>query len=313
MDFRELTYILAIARHKNITKAAESLYVGQPTLSKFLISLENNLGLKLFRRVGNQYIITHAGECYVKKATQILTLKNDLDTEMADIIRQEIGELNIAVASMRCTYLLPCTLPPFHRVFPNVKINLFEGSSEENDQRLLDGDVEVAFYIQPSEPNPQIDYDIISHEELLICTCRDHPLTRFAQKNPASPYPKLDLSLLKNEQIIMMRPQQRTRQIMDSILNQEHLKFEKVLYTGNLPAIMELVAQGYGVSFIHESHLRHRIGTTPISCFSFGRPRTVTDYVAATRKGSYVSRYAKEFINIVREQEAAKYTDLNQS
>ena len=53
MDFRELTYILAIAKHGNITKAAESLYVGQPTLSKFLISLEDELGLKLFRRVGN--------------------------------------------------------------------------------------------------------------------------------------------------------------------------------------------------------------------------------------------------------------------
>lgn len=307
MDFREMTYILAIAKHKNITKAAESLFVGQPTLSKFLMSLENDLGLKLFRRVGNQYVPTYAGSCYVKKAAQILALKSDLDTEMADIIRQEVGELNIAIASMRSTYLLPCTLPLFQETFPNVKINLYEGSSEENDRRLLDGEVEVAFYIQPSELNPQIDYDVLTKEELLICTCKDHPLERFAKKNPASRYPKLDLSLLRNEQIIMMRPQQRTRQIMDNILSQEHLQFEKVLYTGNLPAIMELVAQGYGVSFIHESHLRHRIGTTPISCFSFGEPCTLTDYVAATRKGSYISRYAKEFINIVREQEGINH------
>ena len=52
MDFRSLQYFTAIARHGNLTKAAESLYVGQPTLSKFLMALEEELGLKLFQKVG---------------------------------------------------------------------------------------------------------------------------------------------------------------------------------------------------------------------------------------------------------------------
>ena len=302
MDFRELTYILAIAKHGNITKAAESLYVGQPTLSKFLMSLEAELGLKLFRRVGNRYMLTHAGERYVEKASQILSLKGDLDAEMADIIKRGAGALSVAFASMRCTYMLPCSLPVFHRMHPNVKVTVYEGSSEENDRRLLDGQAEVAFYSKPSELNPQIQYEPLAQEELLICTCKDHPLSRFARENPASAYPKLDLSMLKNEQIIMMRPQQRTRQIMDGILRREGIGFENVLYTGNLPAIMELVALGYGVSFIHESHLRHRSGSLPIDCFSFGEPRTVSDFVAAMRKGSYISRYAQDYIEIVKQQ-----------
>ncbi len=302
MGFRELTYILAIAKHGNITKAADSLYVGQPTLSKFLMALEEELGLKLFRRVGNRYMLTHAGERYVEKASQILSLKGDLDAEMADIIKREVGELSVAFASMRCTYMLPGSLPAFHRMHPNVKVNVFEGNSEENDRRLLDGQAEVAFYTRPSELNPQIQYETIAREELLICTCKDHPLSRFARENPASPYPKLELGLLKNEQIIMMRPQQRTRQIMDGILRREGISFDKVLYTGNLPAIMELVALGYGVSFVHESHLRHRAEIRPIDCYSFGEPRTVSDFVAATRKGSYISRYAQDFIEIVKRQ-----------
>ncbi len=301
MDFRELTYILAIAKHGNITRAAESLYVGQPTLSKFLMSLEAELGLKLFRRVGNRYVPTHAGERYVEKASQILSLKGDLDAEMADIIKRGAGELSVAFASMRCTYMLPCSLPVFHRMHPNVKVTVYEGSSEENDRRLLDGQAEVAFYSKPSELNPQIQYEPLAQEELLICTCKDHPLSRFARENPASAYPKLDLSLLKKEQIIMMRPQQRTRQIMDGILNSQGVTFENVLYTGNLPAIMELVALGYGVSFIHESHLRHRSGSLAINCFSFGEPRTVSDFVAATRKGSYISRYTQDYIEIVKQ------------
>ena len=59
MDFRGLTYVLAIAKHQNITKAADSLYVSQPTLSKFLIALEHDLGLKLFRKLGHRYVLTY--------------------------------------------------------------------------------------------------------------------------------------------------------------------------------------------------------------------------------------------------------------
>lgn len=306
MDFRELTYILAIAKHGNITKAAESLYVGQPTLSKFLMSLEDSLGLKLFRRVGTRYMLTHAGERYVEKAAQILSLKGDLDAEMADIIKREVGEISVAFASMRCTYMLPCSLPAFHEKYPNVKVNVFEGSSDENDRLLLDGQVEVAFYTKPSETNPQLCYETLGKEELLICTCKDHPLGRFAKPNPASKYPRLELGLLKNERVILMRPQQRTRQIVDGILRDEGIKLENVLSTTNLPAIMELVALGYGVSFIHESHLRHRAETRPIECYSFGQPRVVSEFVAATRKGSYVSRYAQDFIEIVRRQQSGE-------
>ena len=61
MDERTLRYITAIARYQNLTKAAEALYVGQPTLSKCLASVEERLGLKLFRRVGQKYLPTYAG------------------------------------------------------------------------------------------------------------------------------------------------------------------------------------------------------------------------------------------------------------
>jgi DNA-binding transcriptional LysR family regulator len=305
MDFRELTYLQAIAKYGNMTRAAESLYVGQPTLSKFLTSLESELGLKLFRRVGNRYLLTHAGTRYLEKASQILALKGDLDAEMADIIKLEIGEIGVAFASMRCTYMLPGTLPVFHKMHPKVKVNVFEGNSEENDRRLLEGQVEVAFYSKPSEPNPQICYETLGEDELLICTCADHPVGRFAEPNPASRYPRLDLNLLKNEQVLMMRPQQRTRQIVDAILREKKITYDNILCTSNLPAIMELVALGYGVSFIHESHLRHRAGMRPIDCYSFGEPRVVSDFVAATRRGSYVSRYTQDFIDIVRKQVSA--------
>ena len=300
MDFRELNYVLAIAKQQSITKAADALYIGQPTLSKFLITLEDNLGLKLFRKVGHKYMLTYAGERYVEKANQILQMKLDLDAELADIIKRDIGVLNVAFANMRCTYMLPCTLPAFKKLHPNVKVNIFEGTSDENDHRLLDGQVDVAFYSKSGSTNSQIEYETLWEEELLICTSKGHPLGRFAKPNHASQYLKLDPALLKNELILLMMPGQRTRQVMDDYFHDHNIKFENIIYTSNMPAIMELVSIGYGVSFIFESHLLRRPENISLDCFSFGEPRMLSDFVAAYRKGGYISSYTRDFIEIAR-------------
>lgn len=302
MDFKDLTYILAIAKHQNITKAADALYVGQPTLSKFLKSLEGDVGQKLFRRLGNKYIPTYAGERYLETAEQILQLKSDLDLELADIMKRDVGILKAAFPTMRCTYMLPATLPAFQQVYPHVKVDISEECSDNLDQMILDGEVEVAFYTEPVvNPNQLIEYENLGEEELLICTGKDHPIGRFAVPNPASPYPKLDVSLLKDELVIMMLPGQRTRQIMDKYLQDAGIQLNNVIYTSNLPAIMELVSMGYGISFVFDSHLRHRSEAKPISCYSFGEPRMTSHFVAAYRKGSYLPVYCRAFIEIARQ------------
>lgn len=301
MDFRELSYVLAIAKHQNITRAAEALYVSQPTLSNFLISLEKDLDLKLFRKLGHKYVLTYAGERYVARASEIIRIKSDLDVELADIIKRDVGVLNVAFPPMRCAYMLPYILPKFDKLHPNVKVNVFEGHSTANDHRLLDGQVDIAFYSKPNALNPQIQYRPISREEMLICTCKDHPLGRFAQPNPASQYPKLDPVLLKDERVLQLLPEQRTRQIMDDFLQTAGIKYKNTMSTSNMNAIIDLVAVGYGVSFLFETHLRHSIMTQPIDCYSFGDPKTCSDFVVAYRKGSYLPSYAQEFIEIAQE------------
>ena len=77
MDFKDLSYVIAIAKTQNITKAADMLYVTQPTLTKFLQNLEREMGQKLLKKLGNRFVLTYAGERYVAKATKILNLKKE--------------------------------------------------------------------------------------------------------------------------------------------------------------------------------------------------------------------------------------------
>ncbi len=100
MELKEARYILAIARHKSISKAAEALFISQPSLSKYLKNLEQQLGTRLFDRIGNGYFPTYVGERYLHYAEKIVEYGLEWDTELDDIMHQNHGRLNIAIPIM---------------------------------------------------------------------------------------------------------------------------------------------------------------------------------------------------------------------
>lgn len=300
MDFKDLSYILAIAKHQNITKAANALYISQPTLTKFLQRLEKDLNQKLFKRLGNRFLLTYAGERYVAKATEILTLKHELDHEMNDIIKSNTGILKIAFPVMRGTYMLPCTLPIFQSLYPNVELSIYEGNSMELEDRLLSGETDLAFFNLPTRSS-DIDYEMISHEEILVVLSARHPLADTGVAREGCKYPWIDLSLLKEESFILQLPDQRTRQIENALFQEHGFTPKIMLVTRNIQASCLLASTGHGICFVSESHLKHiRFETQPV-VFSVGNPCTTVDFVAAFRRGSYIPYHAQEYIKIMRD------------
>ena len=300
MDFKDLSYVLAIAKYQNITKAAESLYITQPTLTKFLQGLERDLGQKLFKRLGNRYVLTYAGERYTAKAGEILNLKKELDLEMGDIIRNNAGSLKIAFPTMRGTYMLPCTLPIFNSLYPNVKLDILEAHSSQLEGMLQNGDADLAFFNLPVK-SPNIDYEIISHEEVVLVLSDTHPLAHAGIRRENCRYPWMDLNQMKNEPLIMQIPGQRTRQTVDTLFKNYDFEPNIKLQTSNISAEVELAARGYGACFVTETHLKHLSPGKKLACFSVGNPCTTVDFVAAYRKGSYLPYHAKEYIKIVKD------------
>ena len=300
MDFKDLSYVLAIAKYQSITKAAESLYITQPTLTKFLQGLERDLGQKLFKRLGNRYVLTYAGERYTAKAGEILNLKKELDLEMGDIIRNNAGSLKIAFPTMRGTYMLPCTLPIFNSLYPNVKLDILEAHSSQLEGMLQNGDADLAFFNLPVK-SPNIDYEIISHEEVVLVLSSSHPLAHAGIQRENCRYPWMDLNRMKDEPLIMQIPGQRTRQTVDTLFKNYDFEPNIKLQTSNISAEVELAARGYGACFVTETHLKHLSPGKKLACFSVGNPCTTVDFVAAYRKGSYLPYHAKEYIKIVKD------------
>ena len=300
MDFRELQYIVSIAKHQNITKASEEVFVSQPTLSKFVQNLEKELGQPLFRRLGNRFLLSYAGERYVEKAKAILGMKKELDQELGDIFKKGTGELKIAFPIMRGTYMLPLTLSVFREEFPRVKVTVSEANSAVLEELILAGETELAFFTLPIN-NPNISYDIIKEEEIILVMSTNHPLADQGIAMAGCKYPWFDITKLKDETFIMQKLDQRTRHIVDQILYNANMKPRASLEIRNILASVELAADGYGIAFVGETHLRHIQLRKKTACFSVGSPRTMTSFVAAYRCGIYLPNYAQRYIQIVKD------------
>ena len=300
MNFRELQYIVSLAKQQNITRASEEVFVSQPTLSKFIQNLEKNLGQPLFRRLGNKLLLTYAGERYVEKAKAILNAKKELDQELSDILKKDIGELKIAFPIMRGTYMLPCTLPVFSEEFPRVKVTVNEANSAALEDMILGGEIDLAFFTLPIH-HPDISYDIIKEEEVVLVMNAAHPMAGEGIRKAGCKYPWFDVTRLKDETFIMQRLDQRTRHITDQIFHNLNMIPRAALEIRNILASVELAAGGYGVTFVTETHLRHITLKAKPACFSIGNPKTMTSFVAAYRRGIYIPYYAQRYIQIVKE------------
>lgn len=300
MDFKDMSYVLAIEKYGNITRAAESLYLTQPSLSRFLQNLEADIGQPLFKRVGNRYIPTYIGERYIARAREILYVKKELDQELGDIVKRNVGMLKIGFPAMRGTYMLPCTLPIFRSLYPNVKIDIHEANSDKLTELVLNGDIDLAFFNNLSK-HPNIEYEIISHEEVLLVMSAENELASKGVQAEGCKYPHMDLHLLKDQDIIMQIPGQRTRQIVDKMFRADKFEPKIILETSNIRAEADLASRNYGVCFITETHLKHMNFGDKLRYFSVGHPATTVDFVAAFRRGSYIPYHAQEYIKIVRD------------
>lgn len=302
MNIHELNYVLCIARHQNITKAAQELYISQPTLSKHLQKLERDLGLKLFSRIDNCYIPTYAGRRYMEYAAQVLALTQDWEHERQDLLSCNDGELNIAIPLMRSSCMIPQILPPFQKQHPNIRVNFLEETHAIQERLLDDTKIDFAIFSE-SRLDPKLDSEILGREPILLAVSPSHPLASGQPdfSSAAGNYPVLDWTRISDSKFILHFPEQNTGAITQRLLEKHHIRPEIPFYTRNTQAALLLASQNQGICFAPETYIRSMsFQKTPV-CFSLDDDEAFTTTILAFRKGAYLTAYAQDFITIAKE------------
>ena len=149
MDIRELRYIMEIGAQKNMTRAANHLYISQPALSKVLKKVEGELGVTLFFREGTSMNLTDAGMVVVKWAEKIMEDVEALQKELVKLKHLECGQVVLGIPPVISVLDFPYIIARFHNSFPQVMVHVREEGSRTIEMMVLEGTVDVGISMRP--------------------------------------------------------------------------------------------------------------------------------------------------------------------
>lgn len=150
MDSRLLKYFLAVATESNITKAAERIHITQPTLSRQLVQLEEEVGAQLLIRGKRNVTLTEAGILFKKRAEEIIELIEKTEKELKEQNLLINGEISIGAGEMKSTEIFPSIFKNFKERFQNVHYNFYTGNAEQIKEKIEQGLLDFGLLLEPT-------------------------------------------------------------------------------------------------------------------------------------------------------------------
>lgn len=306
INFLNLEYFLVAAEELNFTRAAKRLYITQQSLSNHISNLEKEFDIILFHRT-TPLTLTYAGKTLQARAKQLLKLKEETMLELSDIKDFSSGQLVIGVSHTRGRFILPEILPIYKERFPNIELTLVEGNSNELDQGLLHGEIDLIIGMLPFKVD-NIETVRLCAEEILLAIPdsileRAYPGQLQSLKKQFSE--KIDFSLLKDCPFLLIKEGNHVRNIANQIFEEAQICPKVILETENIETVLALTAKGMGITFYPKmfisgaKHFYEQNET--ITFYSLSHANAHGVLAIGYHKGHYMSQATKEFIQIVKE------------
>ncbi|SFG41944.1 DNA-binding transcriptional regulator, LysR family [Halobacillus alkaliphilus] len=176
MDIRHLQYFIEVARFSSFTKAADHLFISQPTISKMIKNLEADLGVELFERSRKKITLTDAGRVILAQAEVIDKAFNNLQTELDDLLGLQKGHIRIGLPPIMDADQFIKALGGFHDQYPHITFQLLENGAKKIEDNIIQEELDVGITVLPTEEE-RFDYFFLMSEELRVVLPPSHKLS----------------------------------------------------------------------------------------------------------------------------------------
>lgn len=254
MDLPSLQAFLAVADSGSFSRAAGRLFLTQPAVSKRIAALEEELGAKLFDRIGRQVRLTEAGGALLPRARTILEAVEDTRRSLSNLSGKVEGTLRFGTSHHIGLHRLPPVLRTYSTAYPDVELDIHFMDSEAACQAVERGDLELGVVTLPNDPAPALTLTPVWTDRLSIVTAADHPLVT---SGPASP-----AALARHPAILPARGTY-TREIVEQAFARVGLSPNVSLSTNYLETIKMLVSVGLGWSVLPLSMVDEEVKAIP--------------------------------------------------
>ncbi|GMK48027.1 LysR family transcriptional regulator [Paenibacillus glycanilyticus] len=287
MEFLQLKYFQAVARHEHITKAAKELNVSQPSLSNSINRLEKRLGVPLFERQGRHVKLNAFGKTYLNRVERAFLELEEGEREITDMAGLEHGTVSISVT---LPYVLPMMLKEFLTQHPYVRIIQRQlGSISEMQSELENADID--FCISTTQMNgPDIEWLTLAEEELCLTVPKGHP---FASRESIS------LIEAANEPFISLSSRSNFREITDGFCRKAGFEPRIAFELEEVSSIQTLVEMGLGITFTLPLSLGNRASSPGTVQLKISDPICRRTFGIAWNRKHYLSQAAVRFREFV--------------
>ncbi|MEO8429797.1 MAG: LysR substrate-binding domain-containing protein [Verrucomicrobiota bacterium] len=249
MELRHLRYFVAVAEELNFTRAAEKLRLAQPSLTRQIHNLEEELGVRLLDRTKNQVLLTEEGKSFLVDARRLVALSLESVQAVQRFSRGESGQLNLGYLFKFNFDLLPATLATFYQTCPEMAVNLFDMSPADQLRALEARKIDLGFVgLRPPATNKHIAalaWERVADHNVVVVLPAAHPL---AKKS------RINMSDLKHLFFVAMSEETHpgSRAWLSGLCHQAGFT-PRILQDVDLESgIMTFVAEGLGVTLARE-------------------------------------------------------------
>jgi len=235
----QLKVFEAAARHGSFTRAAEELFLTQPTISMQIKQLTKSVGIPLFEQVGKRLYLTDAGRELFATCQEIFKILAAFEMKVADLKGLKQGQLRLAVITT-AKYFIPRLLGAFCQLYPGIEIALQVTNHEGILERMTNNQDDLYIMSQIPE-NLDINYQEFLENPLIVLAPINHPLA--GEKN-------IPISRLANEPFIMREPGSGTRRAVQKLFEENNVEVKVKLELGSNEAIKQAIAGGLGISVL---------------------------------------------------------------
>src|SRR5271167_3279752 len=287
MEFHQLRYVCAIADTGSFSRAAERCQIAQPSLSQQVLKLEEDLGAKLFDRLGRSVRLTEAGRAFISHARAILEQIDVARASVSDKNADLRGSVAVGVIPTVAPYLIPRYTAAFAKKYPDAKLRIVEERTSILVEGLRDLSIDVAILALPSR-----------HKELELFPIRTEPLfAALSRKHPLASAKSLALKDLRGESFVMLRDGHCFRDLSIDTCTRARITPHIAFESGQFSSLLGMVAAGVGVSLVPEMAIDRNIACRYVRLSDMQATRTI---VTAVLHGRSFNRVQQAFVSGIR-------------
>lgn len=291
LDSRQLRAFATLARTASFTAAGRELFLSQSAISHSMRALEEDVGCRLFDRVGKKVSLTLAGEQLLQHAEKILTEMNQARDALGHLGKWGRGRLRIAASTTACTYILPTVLREFKESFAHYAITIVPADTAQMLDLLHAGRVELALTLEP-KPEEKLVFDPLFEDELVFLMSPRHPWAE------AGAVERRDVP---RQNYILYDRNSYTFRIVDEYFRRERLVLNTFIELGSMEAIKELVKLNLGISILAPWIAREELESGTLVGLPLGRRKLKRQWGILRWRSRSLNLAEETFVSLCRE------------